>query len=211
MKKNILLVDDHKIIREGIRLILEKNEEYNILDASSGKKALQLIESNKIDLIISDINMDNMDGVELCEKLKESPFENKIMVLTMNKDSSLIKTMLDIGVNGYVFKDSGKDEILMGIETILNGEYYFSSDVSTKMTLLHTKENKIQKSLIQLTTREVEVLKFISDEYTNKEIADELFVSVRTVDSHRRNLIEKIGAKNTAGLVRYAFTYKLAS
>ena len=212
-KKSILLVDDHKIIRDGLKLYFEDSEEYAVsAEAENGEKALEILKEKEFDIVITDISMPEMDGITLTQRIKEKDPSQKVMALTMMGENQHIKHMLSAGVNGYILKNSDKSEILKAIETILAGENYYSGEV-TKIIMdsMSGKKKPTQRLTLEtpLTNREKEVLKLIVKEYSNQEIADELFISVRTVDAHKRNLLEKTGCKNIAGLVVYALEHNI--
>lgn len=212
-KKTILLVDDHKIIRDGLKLYFEDSEQYEVsAEAENGQKALVHLQNGDFDIVITDISMPEMDGISLTQTIKEQNPEQKVMALTMMGENQHIKHMLSAGVNGYILKNSDKGEIIKAIETILGGENYYSGEV-TKIIMdsMSGKKKPTQRLTLEtpLTTREKEVLKLIVKEYSNQEIADELFISSRTVDAHKRNLLEKTGCKNVAGLVVYALEHNI--
>ena len=209
----IAVVDDHEIVRDGIKILLEDEPGMEIAyEAKNGKEAVQKCKKNAPDLIIMDITMPEMDGIQATKVIKDNYPDVKILALTMLSEDQHIRKMIKAGASGYILKSSGKEELLNAIEKIMNGQHYFSDD-ATKAILQELVSPEV-KSLrdseeVNITDREKEVLKLIVDEYTNQEIADELFVSVRTVDAHRRNLLQKTGAKNTAGLVKYAIKNNL--
>lgn len=212
-KNTIMLVDDHKIIRDGLKLYFEDSDEYDVVaEAENGVQALKMLESQEVDLVITDISMPEMDGITFTQKLKEIRPDQKVMALTMMGENQHIKHMLSAGVNGYILKNSDKSEIMKAIATILNGENFYSSEV-TKIIMdsMAGKRKPTQRLTLEtpLTTREKEVLKLIVKEYSNQEIADALFISHRTVDAHKRNLLEKTGCKNIAGLVVYALEHNI--
>ncbi len=211
--KKIILVDDHKIIRDGLKMYFTGNEDYVVeAEAENGIQALEILEKQTFDLVITDISMPEMDGITLAQEIKEKYPDQKVMALTMMGENQHIKHMLAAGVNGYILKNSDKSEIMNAIKTILNGENYYSGSV-TKIIIdgIAGKKKPTQRLTLEtpLTTREKEVLKLIVKEYSNKEIADQLFISVRTVDAHKRNLLEKTGCKNIAGLVVYALEHNI--
>ncbi len=211
--KTIFLVDDHKIIRDGLKLYFSGNDEFVVqAEAENGIEALEILSKQKFDLVITDISMPEMDGITLVQEIKAKYPEQKVMALTMMGENQHIKHMLAAGVNGYILKNSDKTEIMTAINTILNGENYYSGSVTkTIIDSISGKKKPTQRLTLEsaLSTREKEVLKLIVKEYSNKEIADELFISVRTVDAHKRNLLEKTGCKNIAGLVVYALEHNI--
>ncbi len=210
---HLLIADDHKIVRDGIRHLLKGQENLTIVgEAENGEEALRKIETEEINLTIMDINMPVMDGIEATRIIKKEFPAVKVLALTMVDENQYIRKMIEAGASGYVLKSCSKEDLIEAIEKVVSGHHYFSRDVTE--TILsdmvnpsldtHTKKNEIQ-----ITNREMDVLRLIVNEYTNQEIAEELFVSIRTVDAHRRNLLQKIGAKNTAGLVKYALEKQL--
>lgn len=213
----IAIVDDHEIVRDGIKILLEDEPGFDIIsEAQTGKEAIKLCESNgqDIDLIIMDITMPEMDGIEATKIIKEKFSDIKVLALTMLSEDQHIRKMIKAGASGYILKSSGKQELIKAIKTIMDGQHYFSNDATQAILqkLVSPEVNRVkEEDDVHITERELEVLELIVNEYTNQEIADKLFVSVRTVDAHRRNLLQKTGAKNTAGLVKYALKNDLFS
>ncbi|MDZ7658289.1 response regulator transcription factor [Fodinibius sp.] len=210
---NILLADDHDIVRDGIRMLLEDEVGFRIVsEAENGEEAIKACKEDDIDLVIMDISMPKMNGIEATEKIKESSPDIKVLALTMMDEDQHIRQMIEAGASGYILKSSDKVELVDAITTILDGKHYFSDDAtqSVMMDLVKgtAKENN-STDPGNITDREKEVLELIVKQYTNQEIAEELYISTRTVDAHRRNLLQKTGAKNTAGLVTYAFRHNL--
>lgn len=205
----IVLADDHKIIRDGIISLLQDEPKIEICgEAENGKVALNLVEQLKPDLVIMDINMPVMDGITSTRLITEKHKNTRVLALSMTNEQEHIKNMIEAGAGGYILKNSGKEELILAIETILAGKNYFSDEVKDiimqEMVSKKSKHDKLSGEPVPLTRREKDVLKLIVQEFTNFEISEKLFISVRTVDAHRRNLLEKTGARNTAGLVKYA-------
>lgn len=208
-----MLVDDHKIIRDGLKLYFEDSEVYDVVaEADNGSSALEILKDQSFDLVITDISMPVMDGITFTQKLKESYPTQKVMALTMLGENQHIKHMLSAGVNGYILKNSDRDEIMHAIDVIINGENYYSGEV-TKIIMdgMAGKKQTVNRLTLEtpLTPREKEVLELIVKEFSNQEISDKLFISIRTVDAHKRNLLEKTGCKNIAGLVVYAMEHNI--
>ena len=204
--KNILLVDDHKMIRDAISVFFESNDSYLIADqASNGVEALQILANKQYDLILTDINMPEMDGMELVKNIKQSNPEQLILVLTMMNDIVHIKKLIGMGINGFLLKNSPKEELFDAINKVMEGSDYYSKDVYDSLitNISNKKSNKRLTYEVPLSDREKEVLNLIASDYSNKEIADELFISIRTVETHKGNLLQKTGCKNVAGLVMY--------
>ncbi|GAB5522816.1 MAG: response regulator transcription factor [Roseivirga sp.] len=205
---NLAIADDHKMFREGLSELLTKEGDIAVVGEAGGRiELLDILAKEKVDVILMDITMGDDNGIQITEELKKTQPELKILALSMHDDKNYIVKMLEVGASGYILKNAGKDEMLNAIHTVANGNTYFSSQVSAKLLEHLTNPQAAAKKKpegIPLTDREIEVLKLIADEHSNPEIAEKLFISIRTVDTHRRNLLEKIGAKNTAGLVKYA-------
>jgi DNA-binding NarL/FixJ family response regulator len=209
---NILLVDDHDIVRDGIRMLLEDEVGFKIAaEAENGKGAIKACKEHDIDLIVMDISMPKMNGIEATREIKESFPEIKVLALTMMDEDQHIRQMIEAGASGYILKSSDKIELVDAIINILEGKHYFSNDAthSVMMDLVKGTTGKEDTDPGNITEREKEVLELIVKQHTNQEIARELHISTRTVDAHRRNLLQKTDAKNTAGLVTYAIKHDL--
>jgi DNA-binding NarL/FixJ family response regulator len=212
----LLLADDHKIVRDGIVSLLQNENDLEIIgEAENGQIAIQQVENLHPDLVIMDINMPVMDGINSTAIISKEFPETKILALTMTNEQEHIKNMISAGAGGYILKNSGKTELIDAIKTIVSGGNYFSEEVKDailqQMVNKRSVHEKIIGEPIPLTRREKDVLRLIVEEHTNHEIAEKLFISVRTVDAHRRNLLEKTGARNTAGLVKYAIDNNILS
>ncbi len=208
----IAIVDDHQIVIDGIRLMLgEESDLKCIATALNGKAALELLQTTKVDVLLLDINMPEMDGLECCKRVKSSFPEIKIIILSMLQEASLIKKMLKLGASGYLLKNAGKDEVVEAIRKVYAGEQFFGSEVMDIVMGSFSGKNKTAKKspFPKISRREKQVLQLIVDERTTAEIAQELFISFGTVETHRRNLLMKLDARNTAGLVKAALEYEL--
>ncbi|KAF2516953.1 response regulator transcription factor [Flavobacterium zhairuonense] len=206
MKKiNLLIADDHTMFLQGIVSLLEQESEINIVGkAVNGIEALEKIKTENPDLVILDISMPEMDGIELSKILKKDFPEVKILVVSTHSNVKIISRLIRIGVNGYLLKNAEKSELLKAIQTIASGENYFSEETEEKHLANHLKIEKQVSILTELSSREKEILVLIAHEYNTAEIAEKTFISLNTVNTHRRNLLSKLNAKNTAGLVKYA-------
>jgi len=210
----ILLADDHKIVRDGIKLMLESQPGIEVVaEVSNGKEALEILNDTLINLVVMDINMPEMDGITATKEIKEKYNNIKVLALTMSNDDLHIRQMIQAGASGYIMKSAGRNELKDAIMTIVNGKHYFSDEAthSIMMDLVKGKGKSSSSDLVHITDRELEILELIIKEFTNQEIAEKLFISSRTVDAHRRNLLQKTGARNTAGLVKYAFQNNIIS
>ncbi len=207
----VLLVDDHQIIRDGIRSLLSYAEGIEVVgECSDGLEAISCAVSDKPDVILMDINMPKINGIDATKKIITDNPDSKILVLTVHDELAYISKMLHAGSLGYVLKTTNKAELITAIKSVSKGEKYFSPEVTETMLSRFIDSHKSDSDAEEkeLTIREIEVLVLISTELTNAEIGDKLFISTRTVDAHRRSLLSKLGARNTAGLVAYAIKNK---
>ncbi|MBY0543413.1 MAG: response regulator transcription factor [Sphingobacteriaceae bacterium] len=203
----ILLVDDHAIVSDGLEAILKVVDGFEIVNKlTSGDFALAYLKQHEVDLVITDYSMPDMDGLTLVKKAKLIKPDIKIIVLSMHDEALMIREMLAAGVDGYVLKKYAQQEIVNAIETVHNGRKYFSNEVNKALLSALLPQELSENSV---TERELEVLKLLAEELTSKQIAEKLFISERTVETHRKNLMRKTGANNAIGLVRYAYSKKL--
>ncbi len=206
----ILLVDDHPMIRIGIKSLLEGEKSIVLIDeATDGDECLEKLDATNYDVIIMDIKMPKKTGIDTTKEIVKKYPNAKVLALSMHDEQDYIVKMLQAGAKGYLLKNTTKEELLKAVESVSRGENYFSNDVSSIMLSKYIYKEfpsakKEYKSDVQLTRRETEIIKMISEELTNADIAEKLGISVRTVDTHRRNLLQKLDVKNTAGLVRFA-------
>jgi len=210
----IILVDDHSMIRQGLKAFLDKDGFEVVAEAKNGIEALELLKSNEVDVLVTDIMMPEMDGIELCKAATDAYPEINVLALTMMNENYNIKKMLAAGAKGYILKDCTQEELRTAIETVSQGKNYYSQEVTTIIMESLSGQPKPKKRLVTelpLTNRETDILHLICKEKSNQEIADELFISNRTVEAHKRNLLDKTGCKNIAGLVLYAIERKLFS
>lgn len=205
MAYKVALVDDHQIIIDGLKSLLQDEESIDIVDfAVSGEGALKLVREQDIDVLILDIHMPNMDGLEVLDEIRKSNRDLKIVMLTMHDEPAFIRTSLEKGANGYMLKNISKANIVKAIETVMAGDYYLSGTATSKLVELQTQSAQPSSQVVELSTRELDVIRLICDERTTEEIADELSITPNTVKSHRKKIMTKIGVRNIAGVVRYA-------
>jgi DNA-binding NarL/FixJ family response regulator len=212
----ILIVDDHKMVRDGIRSMLEYQEtkfKFFINEAVDGEEGVEIAGQNPYDIIIMDYQLPGIDGADAAKLILEKNKDAKILALSNYNEYMYIDRMIKTGVKGFVLKNVTPEELIKAIETILNGSNYFSNDVAIKLlnfennnpdpfrAHLHSSKAKIYDNL---STREIEVLKLIGEAKSNDEIADQLSISKRTVETHKQHLQRKIGVKNTSGLIKFA-------
>lgn len=213
----ILLVDDHTLVRNGFRLILESHKQLSIVgEVGNGVEALEFLDKSETpDLILTDLKMEEMSGITLIHKVKANYPEIDVAVLSMVEDNNTVADAFSAGAVGFLSKNSDYDELVQGIFNILQGKRYISMEIGLSL-LDHFQLNRpiyIDKEAIyhryDISERELMVLELISRGFTNAEIADQIFLSKRTVEGHRQQLIDKTKTKNTADLVRFAFQNKL--
>lgn len=203
---NLLIVDDHKIVADGIQLLLQDVPQINIVAvAHNGSQAIEVVKQSPIDIILMDINMPELNGVEACKTICEIS-DAKIIALTNHQELAFVYNMVNSGAKGYLLKISGKEELVKGILAVANGGTYFSEKIKTLIENMDQDAVKnIESAEISLSKREKEILKLIVLGYTNIEISTRLFISKNTADTHRKNLLRKLNVNNTAGLVRLAY------
>jgi len=212
-KIRVLLADDHKIFREGVRSILKKEKDMEVVgEASNGAEVLERIKQVKVDVIVLDIDIGLPNGIEITEQVSKNHPETKVLILSMMGLHDFVIQALEKGAIGFLLKNTGKDEVLTAIRSVSKGDSYFSREVSAILIeqLQKPASSRRKNTDIPISPREIEVLKLIAQEFSNSEIAEKMYISIRTVDTHRRNLLEKLGAKNTAGLVKFAIQKGLA-
>ena len=210
-KPKLIIVDDHMIFRQGLKsLITVENIATVIAEASNGKEFIELLSQYKPDLVLLDIDMPHMNGMEATQKALELIPDLKIIVFTMYGDEDSYYKMVDLGVRGFILKSSGINELERAIQTVMMGESYFSNELLRKIiNNLGRKNVQENTENAGLTNRELEVLHLICQGSTTDEIGQKLFISPKTVKSHRANLLEKTNCKNTPGLILYAIKNKI--
>ena len=203
-KLKILLADDHAVILDGLHAMLEGEEDLEVIAAvQNGKEVMRKLEFQpRPDLLVLDINMPEMDGIEVTLKVKELYPEVKILILSMHSRTEFIKKLVHAGADGYILKNSGRQELLNAIRDISSGETYYGREIMKKGFTDQFKGT--QGNLPSLSDREKSVIKHIASGLATKEIAEEMDISAHTVDSHRKKILHKIGARNTADITRYA-------
>ncbi len=202
----IMVVDDHRMILDGIQSLIDSQVDMELkYIAKDGNEAIRTLKiDSTIDLIITDINMPNITGVDLCKYVNTHYAEINLLVLSMDDDIQTIKELLKAGALGYILKNTGKDELFEAIRTVYQNESYFSGSVQKNILDSMTKAKKVPKNGARLSKREIEIIKLISNELTTNEIAEKLFISLHTVESHRKNILRKTNSRNIAGLMKYA-------
>lgn len=205
---NLILADDHGMFREAVKFVLAQSDCLNVIaEASNGNEFLELIDVQKPDLVLMDISMPGMSGIDATrEAIKKYP-DLKVIALTMNSDEMLYYKMIEAGASGFIEKESGSDELFKAIFMVLNGENYFSSKILCKIIKDYIQNEDVKRTShkeVKLSSRENEILELICNGYSNNEIASKLGLSRRTVEGHRSSLISKTGVKNSVQLVLFA-------
>jgi two-component system, NarL family, response regulator NreC len=210
---HVLIAEDHLMVRAGIRALLEKAGDIHVMgEASNGQEAIELTEALKPDVLIMDIMMPRMNGIQAAENLREMKLPTHILLLSMYSDEGFVHQALQYGVKGYVLKSSVSDELLQAVRTVSAGKTYFSSPISEIVAESSANPRSTLSDtdpLSSLSPREKEILQLIAEEYTSAEIAKMLFIAEKTVEKHRTKLMEKLNVRNLAGLVRLAIKYHL--
>lgn len=201
----VALCDDHRIVTDGMKQLLSNVDDIDVVGtAHDGVEALYLLEHLKTDILLTDLDMPNMDGQQLTGRVKEKYPHLKVIVLSMHEEASVVKQLMDLGADGYLVKSAGKDEVVLAIRTVHEGRKHFGSSLMEAMLQQATAPKAGNAALKDLSEREVEVLAALAEGLGNKEIGERLFISPRTVDTHRTNLMRKLDVHNVAGLVRIA-------
>lgn len=210
-KIKVFIVDDHEIFRNGLKMVIEKLKYIEIAgEATDGKMFLEMLNNNKADIVLMDIEMPAINGIEATKKALEKYPGLKIIALTMFGDDDYVQNMLDAGVKGFLMKNINKETLDKALQTVHNGGNYYSEELFEFFTKQLTKEKEPdKKDILHLTRREKEILQLLCEGLSNKEIADALFVSERTVLGHKTNLLTKTDTKNSLSLMAYAIKNKL--
>ncbi|WP_435578138.1 response regulator [Gilvibacter sp.] len=210
MSIKIAITDDHQLVLQGIKSMLSDTEEVSVVAGfSTAEQTLRGLASSKAEVLLLDINLPDLDGISLSKKLLQQQPELKIIALTNFEDLSFVKRMLKNGVHGYLLKNTDKLELISTLKAVLSGEIYLQKDLQKRLLLNDTKSNSRNQLIPKLTRREQEVLQAIAEELTTKEISEKLFISPKTVETHRMNLMSKLGAKNSVGIIKIALENEL--
>ena len=213
----IVLVDDHTIVRDGIKSTLKDQKNFKIVgEASNGKEAIELVKKVEPDVVIMDISMPDMNGIEATDIISKKYPHSKVIVLSMHDDETYILKSVEAGAYGYLLKDVDKDEFVKAINAVHQGDKYFNTSISSVLVSgylnrIKSIENHTTQSSDEydLTKREKGILKMITDGKNNREIADGLGISIRTIETHRANIMKKLKVKNAIELVKVAIEDKI--
>ena len=201
----IILVDDHTLFRNGLKMLLDTLSGYKVTgEASNGKEFLELIKIHDYDIVFLDIEMPEINGIEAARRAIELKPDLKIITLSMYGDEEYYDQMVDAGAKGFLLKNTNLQEVKTAIDTVMNGGNYFSQELMQSLLRNYKSVKEIREPESELSEREVEILLLICSGLSNQEIGDQLFISKRTVEKHRANILSKTNCKNTAGLVMYA-------
>lgn len=213
--KNIVLAEDHRLLREGLKALLQTEKDLQIIgEAENGLEAIRCVEKHAPDLILLDLSMPKMSGISVIKEIKSRFPEVKILALTIHESDQYVLEAFQSGADGYCLKDASRDELLIAIKSVLNGKTYISPGISEGIMVGYLEGKKIIKGSTawdSITQREKDVLKLIGEGYRNKEIADLLNISVKTVEKHRANVMKKLDLHNVSALTAYAIEKKLVA
>jgi len=203
----IFIADDHKLVRDGLRALFESQKDiYVVGDAGDGEQTLRGIKKYKPDIVLLDIAMPKMNGLEICNVIHDNFPEMKILIITMFNDEDTIFKAIDIGVDGFIPKHSAAAEVIKAIQTIAQGKHYISKSIPKSVI---NKLKDPNNCIDQISDREIEIIKYLAQGMTTNEIADKIYRSWRTVETHRKNIMKKLGVKNTPSLVKRAIECNL--
>jgi len=208
-KLSLLIAEDHNLVRNGIISILKNNKKhlFDIHEAKDGTEATSMAKKNNYDIILMDITMPKMDGITATKEILKRNKTQKVLTLTMHDEITYVQDAMKSGSQGYVLKDSQPDELINAISIVLNGKKYLSSDMAIR--LFEAKTAKTEKASVLFSERELQVIKLLIQAKTSAEIAKDLNLGKRTVDTHRSNIMAKCNVKNTAGIIKYVYDNKI--
>ncbi len=208
-KIRLALVDDHQIVIDGLTAVLKEQQEVQIvLTANSGVNMLQLLQTNEVDILLSDVMMDGMNGQELARAVRKQFPKIKIIALSMSGAGEIVDEMINnADITGYLLKQTGKDELIQAIIKVYNGGQYFQAQILDALA----EQSRIKKSNTEtnLTIREIEIIKLMEQGLSNKQIVTQLNISVRTVETHRKNIFRKTNTNTVLALVKWAYEHQL--
>lgn len=208
----IILADDHQLVRDGLRLLLSVEPSWQIYgEASNGEELLAMLQAASCDLVITDLNMPGMRGIDLIKQLKSTHPDLPVLVLTMHNEHEIIQEILLAEAEGYLLKNSGKEEVISAVSDLLNGKTHYDAAILAHILSDYRQIKKQEESIKNLSPRETEIVRLILQEYNSREIADALFISKQTVDTHRANIMEKTGSQTLVGLIKFAIRNGLDS
>jgi two-component system nitrate/nitrite response regulator NarL len=204
--KTIFIVDDHQMVIDGLKLIISTIDGFEIVgESTSATRALDGFATAVPDIVLTDVSMPEMSGIELTRIVKKRHPQVKVIALSMFSESQVVAEMIDAGISGYILKNTGKQELIEALNKVASGQNYFGQDI----TLQLMKSFKRNQEESRLTDREIEIIRMIEQDFGNKKIADLLFISERTVETHRKNILRKTNTQSVVGLLKYAYERKI--
>ena len=209
-KKTILIIDDHPLFREGLKAIIGRDDRFEVIgEAGNGREGLRMAKKLKPDLVLVDMSLPDQSGIQLTRELKNASLKTRIMIITMHSKVDYIVKAFQAGATGYVVKESASERLLQGMDIVLKGEYFMDSSIShnvvKKLMQLPEKEAKITDATYEtLTSREQEIMVLLAEGLSSKKIAEKLFISPKTVENHRSNILRKLNLHSIIALIRYA-------
>lgn len=203
---DIFLVDDHAMLLDGLKAVLTSEENYRVVgEAHDGEEALEYLKKHDVDILITDYSLPKMDGLALVKILKRIKPEIKIIVLSMHRENHLVKEILKEGVSGYVLKEESTNELLSALQHVIQDKVYLSDEINRMLI----SSLRFQEEVKLFSDREREILKLIAKEFSSRQIAEELFISERTVETHRRNMMKKAGTNTAIGMIKFGYENNL--
>jgi len=203
--KKLIIVDDHQIVLDGLMILLEKIDDVKVIGGfTNPKNALSYLENNEVDVVLTDLSMPEMSGLDLTRKIKLNNKNVKVIALTMHNDVKTIKSMIQLGADGYILKNTGVEVLENAISTVLRGDQYFGTEILEAIVSDFKPTVELDGKKVKLSRRELGILELIAQGFTTEAIADKLFISKHTVNSHRRNLNVKLGVSRPAELISKA-------
>jgi DNA-binding NarL/FixJ family response regulator len=211
----ILIADDHEIFLESLSMMIATFPAVEVVgNCKNGVEVLDFLSTNSVDLLVTDYQMPLLSGIDLTLQIRKKYPNVKVLMLSVSEEAEMIREAFQAGVWGYMMKRAGKTELKKALESIANDQRYFSESVVFELMRLGLTTNipkeEISQEFAQLTEREIDIIKLISSELSSIEIADKLFIAPKTVETHRHNILKKLGVKNTVGIIKYAFKNGLA-
>lgn len=205
----ILIVDDHEIFLDSLSMLIDTFADVEVVgNCKKPAEVFEFLKTHSVDLVVTDYKMPEMTGVELTVQLRQKYPQIKVLMLSVSEEAEMIREAFQVGVWGYMMKKAGKTELLKAIQTVKSGQRYFSESVVFELMRLGLSDNllkhEVAPELTHLTDREIEIIKLITNEFSSHEIAEKLFIAPKTVETHRHNILKKLGLKNTVGLIKYA-------
>lgn len=207
VKSKIMIADDHELVLDGLRLILDQDEQFEIVgEAKNGEEVLrELRRVPELDIVVMDINMPLKDGIQVTIEIKSTYPEIKVLILSMYNRKEFVKNLIEAGIDGYVLKNAGKDELLKALRALAQGEPYYGKEITQTIMKSYQKSKVFDNPIdVILSAREKEIVALIAQEFSSVEIAEKLFISQYTVDTHRKNILAKLRVKNAAGIMKFA-------